>query len=77
MPSVTINARYPNVDQRTIFLSVSSETIMTKYYAAAVALLFISPAAFASQSATVAAAVDACCAALDHCCEEVMDCCDE
>lgn len=45
---------------------------MTKYYVAAVALLFITPAAFASPSAA-----DACCAALDACCEQAMDCCED
>ncbi|MFM9828856.1 MAG: hypothetical protein ACKVOB_08955 [Sphingomonas sp.] len=47
---------------------------MTKYYAAAVALLFITPAAFAGQGGTLA---DACCAALEACCEQAMDCCEE
>ena len=50
---------------------------MTKYYAAAAALFFITPAAFAAQSPTIANAVDACCAALDACCEPAMDCCDD
>ncbi len=47
---------------------------MTKYFAAAVALLFIAPAAFAGQGAALA---DACCAALEACCEQAMDCCDD
>lgn len=50
---------------------------MTKYFAAAAALLFVSPAAFAAQASTVADAVDACCAALDACCEQAMDCCED
>ncbi len=50
---------------------------MTKYYVAAVALLFVTPAAFASDSTSIAKAVDACCAALDACCEQAMDCCDD
>ena len=50
---------------------------MTKYFAAAVALLIVTPAAFAAESSTVADAVDACCAALDACCEQAMDCCDD
>jgi hypothetical protein len=59
------------------FLSDSSEIIMPKYFAAAVALLFITPAAFSAQSSTVAGAVNACCAAVEDCCEDVMDCCDD
>ncbi len=50
---------------------------MTKYYAAAVTLLFITPAAFAEQPSTVAGAVDSCCVALDACCEQAMDCCED
>ncbi|MEY4870265.1 MAG: hypothetical protein RIS11_1459, partial [Pseudomonadota bacterium] len=46
---------------------------MPKYFAAAVALLFITPAAFSAQSSTVAGAVNACCAAVEDCCEDVMD----
>jgi hypothetical protein len=51
------------------------ETIMTKNYAAAIAVFFITPAAFAAPA--VADTVAACCAALDACCEQAMDCCDE
>lgn len=50
---------------------------MTKYFAAAAALLFVTPAAFAAQGSTVADAFNACCAALDACCEQAMDCCDD
>jgi hypothetical protein len=50
---------------------------MTKYYAAAVALLFVTPAAFAGQASAISDAVSDCCAALDACCEQVADCCDD
>ncbi len=50
---------------------------MTKYFAAAAAMLFVTPAAFAAQAPTVADAVDSCCAAFDACCEQAMDCCDD
>jgi hypothetical protein len=50
---------------------------MTKYYATAIALLFVAPAAFAGQSSIVADTINACCAALDACCEQAMDCCEE
>lgn len=47
---------------------------MTKYYAAAVALLFVTPGAFAGHGAAL---TESCCAALEACCEQVMDCCDD
>ncbi len=64
-PRIVITRRHPGYPV---------ETIMTKYYAAAIAFLVITPAAFA---APVADTVAACCAALDACCEQAMDCCDE
>ncbi len=50
---------------------------MTKYYAAALTLLFITPAAFANDGTGVSAAIDACCAALDECCDQALNCCDD
>ena len=47
---------------------------MTKYYVAAVALLFVTPAAFAGHGSTL---TDSCCAALEACCEPAMDCGDD